>query len=56
MGDKSVFNVVDTATRMIYICPLSYGSLVVITSKSRSPESILPHINTAVYKLEKCLF
>jgi len=52
MKERSLFSVVDTGTRQIFICPLSHGSLVVVAMKNKDASSLVPHIKSTLYKLE----
>jgi len=52
-SDRGVFSCVDTLRERITISRLTFGSLVVVSSKSRDFSAIMPQVTKAVYHLEK---
>lgn len=50
-----MFSCVDTPRERITISRLTFGSLVVVSSKSKDAAAIMPQVAKAVYHLEKCL-
>lgn len=54
-NDRGVFSCVDTPRERITISRLTFGSLVVVSSKSKDAAAIMPQVAKAVYHLEKRL-
>jgi len=52
-SDRGVFACVDTPRERITISRLTFGSLVVVSSKNKDFTAIMPQVTKAVYHLEK---